>query len=130
VLFIDLDDFKVINDTMGHSVGDELLAAVAGRLASVTRASDTAARLGGDEFALLIENLADPNAVEAFADRVVTAFSEPFQLSAGSVLTTVTVGVATSYDSSDADQLLRHADLALYAAKSAASDGGTGTCPR
>jgi diguanylate cyclase (GGDEF)-like protein/PAS domain S-box-containing protein len=119
VLFIDLDDFKVVNDTMGHSVGDELLVAVAGRLASVTRASDTAARLGGDEFALLIENLADPNAVEAFADRVVTAFSEPFQLSAGSVLTTVTVGVATSYDSSDADQLLRHADLALYAAKSA-----------
>jgi diguanylate cyclase (GGDEF)-like protein len=119
VLFIDLDDFKIINDTMGHSVGDELLAAVAGRLASLTRASDTAARLGGDEFALLIENLADPDAIEAFADRVVTAFSEPFQLSAGSALTTVTVGVATSDDSSDADQLLRHADLALYAAKSA-----------
>ena len=119
VLFIDLDDFKIINDTMGHSVGDELLVAVADRLASVTRASDTAARLGGDEFALLIENLADPNAIAAFADRVVTAFTEPFQLSAGSVLTTVTVGVATSDDSSDADQLLRHADLALYAAKSA-----------
>jgi diguanylate cyclase (GGDEF)-like protein/PAS domain S-box-containing protein len=119
VLFIDLDDFKIINDTMGHSVGDELLEAVARRLASVTRASDTAARLGGDEFALLIENLASPNAVEAFADRVVTAFTEPFQVSAGSVLTTVTVGVATSDDSSDADQLLRHADLALYAAKAA-----------
>ena len=85
----------------------------------MTRDSDTAARLGGDEFALLIENLSDPDAVEAFADRVVTAFSEPFQLSTGSVLTTVTVGVATSDDSADADQLLRHADLALYAAKSA-----------
>jgi diguanylate cyclase (GGDEF)-like protein/PAS domain S-box-containing protein len=119
VLFIDLDDFKIVNDTMGHSVGDELLEAVARRLASVTRASDTAARLGGDEFALLIENLASPDAVEAFADRVVTAFTEPFQVSAGTVLTTVTVGVATSDDSSDADQLLRHADLALYAAKSA-----------
>jgi diguanylate cyclase (GGDEF)-like protein/PAS domain S-box-containing protein len=119
VLFIDLDDFKIINDTMGHSVGDELLEAVARRLASVTRASDTAARLGGDEFALLIEQLASPDAVEAFADRVVTAFTEPFQVSAGSVLTTVTVGVATSDDSTDADQLLRHADLALYAAKSA-----------
>jgi diguanylate cyclase (GGDEF)-like protein/PAS domain S-box-containing protein len=119
VLFIDLDDFKIVNDTMGHSVGDELLVAVAGRLASASRASDTAARIGGDEFALLIENLGEPDAVETFADRVVTAFTEPFQLSAGSVLTTVTVGVATSDDSSDADQLLRHADLALYAAKSA-----------
>jgi diguanylate cyclase (GGDEF)-like protein/PAS domain S-box-containing protein len=119
VLFIDLDDFKVINDTMGHGIGDELLVAVAGRLASVTRISDTAARLGGDEFALLVENLTDADAVEAFAERVVTAFSEPFQLSVGSVLTTVTVGVATSEDSSDADQLLRHADLALYAAKTA-----------
>jgi diguanylate cyclase (GGDEF)-like protein len=119
VLFVDLDDFKIINDTMGHGVGDELLAAVAGRLASVARASDTAARLGGDEFALLIENLADASAIEGFADRVVTAFSEPFQLSAGSVLTTVTVGIATSDDSNDTDQLLRHADLALYAAKSA-----------
>jgi diguanylate cyclase (GGDEF)-like protein/PAS domain S-box-containing protein len=119
VLFIDLDDFKSINDTMGHSVGDELLIAAAGRLASVTRVSDTAARLGGDEFALLIENLAEPTGAEAFADRVVSAFCEPFQLATGSVLTTVTVGVATSDDSSDADQLLRHADLALYAAKQA-----------
>ena len=118
VLFVDLDDFKVINDTMGHAVGDELLAGVAQRLAAVTRESDTAARLGGDEFALLIENLADPDDVEAFASRVVGAFSEPFELSAGSVLATATVGVATTQDSSDADQLLRHADLALYAAKS------------
>jgi diguanylate cyclase (GGDEF)-like protein/PAS domain S-box-containing protein len=119
VLFVDLDDFKVINDTMGHGVGDELLAAVAERLASVARASDTAARLGGDEFALLIENLADASTAEGFADRVVAAFSEPFQLSTGTVLSTVTVGLATSEDSSDSDQLLRHADLALYAAKSA-----------
>jgi diguanylate cyclase (GGDEF)-like protein/PAS domain S-box-containing protein len=119
VLFVDLDDFKIINDTMGHGVGDGLLAAVAERLASVARASDTAARLGGDEFALLIENLADASTAEGFADRVVAAFSEPFQLSTGTVLSTVTVGLATSEDSSDADQLLRHADLALYAAKSA-----------
>jgi diguanylate cyclase (GGDEF)-like protein/PAS domain S-box-containing protein len=118
VLFIDLDDFKVVNDTMGHAVGDELLAGVAERLKTVVRKSDTAARLGGDEFALLIENLPDPAAVEGFADRVIATFSEPFEVSAGSVLATTTVGVATTADSSDVGELLQHADLSLYAAKS------------
>ncbi|HEX3749803.1 MAG TPA: EAL domain-containing protein [Streptosporangiaceae bacterium] len=119
VLFVDLDDFKVTNDTMGHSVGDELLVAAGIRLSEVVRESDTAARLGGDEFALLVEHLADSAAVEAFAERVVGAFSEPFDLAGGSVITTATVGVATTGDSADVDELLRHADLALYAAKSA-----------
>jgi diguanylate cyclase (GGDEF)-like protein/PAS domain S-box-containing protein len=119
VLFVDLDDFKVVNDTMGHSVGDELLLACAMRLSSLVRESDTAARLGGDEFALLIGRARDSAAVEAFADRVVRAFSDPFTLAAGSVITTVTVGVATTTDSADVDELLRHADLALYAAKAA-----------
>jgi diguanylate cyclase (GGDEF)-like protein/PAS domain S-box-containing protein len=119
VLFVDLDDFKVTNDTMGHSVGDELLAAAAIRLSSEVRESDTAARLGGDEFALLIEHAADTAAVEAFAERVVHAFTEPFALADGSVITTATVGVATTADSADVDELLRHADLALYAAKTA-----------
>jgi diguanylate cyclase (GGDEF)-like protein/PAS domain S-box-containing protein len=119
VLFVDLDDFKVVNDTMGHGVGDELLVAVAARLASSVRASDTAARLGGDEFALLIDDAADPRAVDAFAERIVAAFSEPFTLSEAKVLATATVGVATSGDSGDVDELLRHADLALYAAKTA-----------
>ena len=119
VLFVDLDDFKVINDTMGHSVGDELLVAAGLRLAAVVRESDTAARLGGDEFALLVEHLPGPAAVEAFAERVVRAFSEPFDLADGSVITTATVGVATTEDSADVDELLRHADLALYAAKAA-----------
>jgi diguanylate cyclase (GGDEF)-like protein/PAS domain S-box-containing protein len=118
ILFIDLDDFKVVNDTMGHAVGDELLAGAAERLASVARESDTAARLGGDEFALLIENLRDPAAAEGFADRAVATFSEPFELSSGSVLAGATVGVATTQDSSDVGELLRHADLSLYAAKS------------
>jgi diguanylate cyclase (GGDEF)-like protein/PAS domain S-box-containing protein len=118
VLFVDLDDFKIVNDTMGHAVGDELLARVAERLAAVARESDTAARLGGDEFALLIENLADPGAAEAFADRVVSAFGEPFELSAGPVLAGASVGVATTADSPDAGELVQHADLSLYAAKS------------
>ena len=119
VLFVDLDDFKIVNDTMGHGVGDELLVAAAVRLSGLIRDCDTAARLGGDEFALLICEVADPAAVEAAADRVVRAFAEPFALASGSVLTTVTVGVATTEDSADTDELLRHADLALYAAKAA-----------
>ena len=119
VVFVDLDDFKIVNDTMGHSVGDELLAATAGRLAGLVRDSDTAARLGGDEFALLIGNVDDTAAVEAAAERVVRAFAEPFALITGLVTSTVTVGVATTLDSADTDELLRHADLALYAAKAA-----------
>jgi diguanylate cyclase (GGDEF)-like protein/PAS domain S-box-containing protein len=119
VLFVDLDDFKIVNDTMGHGVGDELLIAVAARLASSVRQSDTAARLGGDEFALLIDNAADPEAVDVFAERIVAAFTEPFVLTEGKVITGATVGVATSRDSDDVDELLRHADLALYAAKAA-----------
>jgi diguanylate cyclase (GGDEF)-like protein/PAS domain S-box-containing protein len=119
VLFVDVDDFKVVNDTMGHSVGDELLVATAERLSGLIREADTAARLGGDEFALLIGNVADSSAVEAAADRLVRVFSEPFALASGAVLATVTVGVATTQDSADTDELLRHADLALYAAKAA-----------
>jgi diguanylate cyclase (GGDEF)-like protein/PAS domain S-box-containing protein len=118
VLFVDLDDFKMVNDTMGHGVGDELLVAVAGRLTAAVRESDTAARLGGDEFALLIDDAADPAAVNSFAERIVAAFIEPFTLTEAKVLATATVGVATSEDSGDVDELLRHADLALYAAKS------------
>jgi diguanylate cyclase (GGDEF)-like protein/PAS domain S-box-containing protein len=119
VLFVDLDDFKVVNDTMGHSVGDELLVAASARLAELIRDSDTAARLGGDEFALLIGNVEDTAAVEAAAERVVRAFAEPFALANGLVTNTVTVGVATTDDSADTDELLKHADLALYAAKAA-----------
>jgi diguanylate cyclase (GGDEF)-like protein/PAS domain S-box-containing protein len=119
VLFVDLDDFKVVNDTMGHGVGDELLAAVGVRLSGLIRDCDTAARLGGDEFALLIGSAANCDAVEAAASRVVEAFGEPFALASGAVLTPVTVGVATTSDSADTDELLRHADLALYAAKAA-----------
>jgi diguanylate cyclase (GGDEF)-like protein/PAS domain S-box-containing protein len=119
VLFVDLDDFKIVNDTMGHGVGDELLAAVAVRLEATIRATDTGARLGGDEFALLIDDAADAEAVDTFAERIVAAFTEPFTLSESKVITSATVGVATSEDSEDVDELLRHADLALYAAKAA-----------
>jgi diguanylate cyclase (GGDEF)-like protein/PAS domain S-box-containing protein len=125
VLFVDLDDFKVVNDTMGHSAGDELLVAVGARLLAAVRKSDTAARFGGDEFALLIDDAPDVDAVEKFAERILAAFEEPIKLAGSaehpesSVLCLSSVGVATSEDSADADEALRHADLALYAAKAA-----------
>lgn len=123
VLFVDLDDFKVVNDTMGHAVGDELLAAVGQRLSGIARPADTAARLGGDEFAILIEHLPDAAAAEVFAERVVQAFSTPFVLDIGPVMVKATVGIATTRDSADVNDLLRHADLALYAAKAAGKRG-------
>ena len=117
VLFIDLDDFKVINDTMGHGVGDELLVAAGMRLSALTTGRGAAARLGGDEFGLLIEDAADSAAVENLAEAIVAAFQEPFTLAIGSAIAPATVGVATSEDATSTGDLVRHADLALYAAK-------------
>jgi diguanylate cyclase (GGDEF)-like protein/PAS domain S-box-containing protein len=119
VLFLDLDDFKVVNDTLGHQVGDQLLVAVAERLTRVLRPQDSAARLGGDEFAALIQDAVDPDEVERVAARIVTAMAEPFRI--GSVLAGggVSVGVATTVDANDDTDLLRQADLALYVAKGA-----------
>jgi diguanylate cyclase (GGDEF)-like protein/PAS domain S-box-containing protein len=123
VLFVDLDDFKLVNDTLGHGVGDELLVAAGKRLSGVVRDADTVARLGGDEFAILIENVPDVAAVETFAERVVHAFSLPFLLASGSAMATATVGIATTQDSTSVADLLRHADLALYSAKAAGKRG-------
>ncbi|MEU8519941.1 aminotransferase class I/II-fold pyridoxal phosphate-dependent enzyme [Streptomyces sp. NBC_01216] len=119
MLFVDLDDFKVVNDTMGHSVGDELLVAVARRLTSVLRLTDTAARLGGDEFAVLIEGAREPGDAEVLAAEIVSTLSQPFHLTDGAVSVSTSVGVATVLDSAHAEELLGHADLALYAAKAA-----------
>nr|WP_244376336.1 aminotransferase class I/II-fold pyridoxal phosphate-dependent enzyme [Streptomyces ficellus] len=119
VLFVDLDDFKVVNDMMGHSVGDELLVAVARRLSATLRRTDTAARLGGDEFAVLMEGAKGPEDAERLAAQVVEALDVPFRLTTGSTSVSACVGVATSRDSEEAEGLLGHADLALYAAKTA-----------
>ncbi|MEV4411740.1 EAL domain-containing protein [Catellatospora sp. NPDC049609] len=117
VLFIDLDDFKDVNDTLGHPVGDELLTAVAERLKGVLRPHDTAARLGGDEFAALIEDAAGTGAIEQVAERVVRALSAPVPVGEQVVPAGASVGVATTRHAGDGDELLRHADLALYSAK-------------
>jgi diguanylate cyclase (GGDEF)-like protein len=119
VMLIDLDDFKNVNDTLGHRAGDELLAAAAGRLVGAVRESDTAARYGGDEFTVLMENLPGPTAAAGFAGRVVQAFSDPFVLERGQVTIGVSVGVATTADSAGVHEILAHADLAMYAAKAA-----------
>jgi diguanylate cyclase (GGDEF)-like protein/PAS domain S-box-containing protein len=119
VYVMDLDDFSVINDSMGHGVGDDLLMAAAARLSAMTRDTDTPARIGADEFAVLIEDAADDTAIETFAERIVRAFSQPFDLIDGPLTMAASVGLATSADSTDAGDLIRHAGLALYAAKGA-----------
>ncbi|HEY9243741.1 MAG TPA: bifunctional diguanylate cyclase/phosphodiesterase, partial [Streptosporangiaceae bacterium] len=119
VLFADLDDFKVINDTMGHAAGDELLVAAGRRLAALAGGTGLVARLGGDEFALLLPEAGEDDTVDTLAAAIVAAFDEPFTLAAGSAMATVTVGVAVSADSASTGDLVRQADLALYAAKAA-----------
>ncbi|MEY9849559.1 diguanylate cyclase (GGDEF)-like protein/PAS domain S-box-containing protein [Streptacidiphilus sp. BW17] len=116
-LFIDLDDFKVVNDTLGHTVGDQLLAAAARRLTGTLRAGDMAARLGGDEFAVLIEGVDAPADVDEVADHIVAALAQPFRIHGETISVSASVGIATALDSSDGEELLGHADLALYAAK-------------
>jgi diguanylate cyclase (GGDEF)-like protein/PAS domain S-box-containing protein len=124
VLFLDLDDFKVINDTLGHAVGDGLLRLVGDRLTGVIRADDTACRLGGDEFAFLLEDATAEQAGEV-AERIIDALGEPFPVGSRSVSLTASIGIAgharvgDGVDSADvADELLRDADTAMYAAKS------------
>jgi len=120
VLFIDLDDFKIVNDTLGHAVGDTLLIEVANRIAGALRADDTAARLGGDEFAALIENVQDPGAVEETANRILAALAPPVVVDAETSLHAVaSIGITTTPEADTADELLRQADLALYVAKGA-----------
>jgi diguanylate cyclase (GGDEF)-like protein/PAS domain S-box-containing protein len=119
LLFVDLDDFKVVNDTLGHEVGDQVLAAVGHRLTAALRVGDTAARLGGDEFAVLIENAHDLSAVEQIADRVVRTLAEPVDVDGNLVTTSASVGVATTIDADGGTDMLRQADLALYVAKGA-----------
>jgi len=120
VLFIDLDDFKGVNDTLGHSAGDQLLVGVAGRLRTSLRRPDTAARLGGDEFAVLIEDIDTPSEAEAVAARIFAGLVEPFEIAGQSVTVHASIGVAVSDDATDsASRLMRDADVAMYAAKSA-----------
>lgn len=118
VLFLDLDRFKVINDSLGHTIGDQLLTALAGRLEACIRRCDTLARLGGDEFAILLEEIDSLEDATAVCDRIHTSLKTPFKLSTYEVFANISIGVVCSsvgYEKSS--DLLRNADTALYRAK-------------
>jgi diguanylate cyclase (GGDEF)-like protein len=118
VLLLDLDDFKTINDSLGHSAGDQLLIHVAERIASCARESDTTARLGGDEFALLFDGGIDIEGAKRFSDRLAAVLAEPFVLDGREVHVTATAGCAFSLTGKEnPDELLRNADLAMYSGK-------------
>jgi len=118
VLFLDLDHFKDVNDSLGHAVGDQLLKATSERLLEKIRNVDTLARLGGDEFVIILNSLYDTDDVINIAEKIVGSFEEPFRLSNYEVNTTVSVGICTyPNDGVDVDSLMKAADAAMYKAK-------------
>jgi diguanylate cyclase (GGDEF)-like protein/PAS domain S-box-containing protein len=123
VLFVDLDDFKTVNDSFGHGVGDDLLVKVAERLRRILRDADTAARMGGDEFAVLLEDTSEAQAPEFVAERILTALRDRFELNGQQVRLSGSVGIAVYRGPEhSAEELLRHADVAMYAAKQQGKD--------
>jgi len=117
VLFLDLDRFKLINDSLGHDVGDHVLSAVANRLSSVMRASDTLARFGGDEFTILCDDIDDESDALEVAQRLVAAMSQPLAIQSGEVFVSLSVGIALSRGTESGSVMMRNADIAMYRAK-------------
>jgi diguanylate cyclase (GGDEF)-like protein len=117
VMFIDLDDFKTVNDSLGHAAGDQLLITAASRIRSALRPADTAARLGGDEFAVLIESFHGERDVAIVAQRIIEKLRNRFTVEGKELSVHGSVGIAISYGQLSAEELLRNADLAMYAAK-------------
>jgi len=118
VLFVDLDRFKVVNDSLGHTIGDQLLIEIANRLQGCLRACDTVARLGGDEFTILVDGIGDVNDAIEVADRIQVALTAPFMLNGHEIFTTASIGIVLSEPAyATPEELLRDADIALYRAK-------------
>lgn len=118
VLFLDLDRFKVVNDSLGHMIGDQLLTALARRLENCLRSGDTVARLGGDEFTILLDDLNNINDVTGVVERIHEALTSAFKLSGHEVFTTVSIGIALNKGNyNQPEELLRDADIAMYRAK-------------
>ncbi len=122
VLFLDLDDFKTVNDSLGHGEGDQLLRRVATILVGCLGPADTAARLGGDEFAVLIEDVKSEKAIAALAQRILVALRPPVRLGTKSVSSAVSIGITFNEDGATSERLLRNADIAMYRAKSLGKD--------
>ena len=123
VLMIDLDDFKLVNDGLGHSSGDALIVLAAKRITEAIRPSDTVARLGGDEFAVLLENVVSLDDALSAAERIRRRFDTPFDLDGSDVVISTSIGIALALGSVDAGELLGRADLAMYRVKESGKDG-------
>ncbi len=118
VMFIDLDRFKIVNDTLGHGVGDQLLRLVSARLAKCVRGEDTVGRLGGDEFAIILTEIADKECAALVAQKIIAALTAPFDLEGREVFVTASIGIATYPDDAEtAPILIQNADVAMYHAK-------------
>ena len=128
--FVDLDQFKQVNDTLGHTRGDMLLKAVAERLQSTVRDADVISRFGGDEFVILQAPILSLEQGEALATRVLNAVSGTYDLDGHKVVVTASIGIALATTALDPDQFLRNADMALYWAKPRAAARGAGSRPR
>ena len=122
VLYLDLDGFKLVNDTLGHDAGDELLTVAAQRIRDCLRHGDVAGRLGGDEFAVLLVDLAGPDGAAAIAERLRVSLREPIRIGERDSVVRASIGTALGSPDADHESLLRRADLAMYAAKSAGGD--------
>lgn len=124
LLFLDLDRFKTVNDTLGHPVGDLLLKQVAARLTQAVRSSDTVARLGGDEFVVISEDVQEPNDAAILARRLLDLFTTPFEVEGRELFLSLSIGIGIyPLDGVDTDTLIRHADIAMYRAKAAGRNG-------
>jgi diguanylate cyclase (GGDEF)-like protein/PAS domain S-box-containing protein len=123
VLFLDLDNFKVVNDSLGHEEGDRLLIELAEMLKGCIRPDDTVARLGGDEFTVLLEDIGDIDEAKGVADRIITRLRKPIRLSGRDFVATCSIGLALLDDEHDSDNLLRDADTAMYQAKTSGKAG-------
>ncbi len=123
ILFMDLDRFKVVNDSLGHKVGDLLLQQVAARLQGMLRAGDTLARLGGDEFILLLSRIERPEDAAVVARKILELFRRPFSVAGRELFVTMSVGIGVCpYDGEDSDSLVKSADIAMYLAKQKGRD--------